>query len=114
MDGAILVVTPDGPMPTREHVLLRGRWVCPTWLYSSTKNAVDDEELIELVEMEVRELLPTSFRATIRPSNRLTLHPPRQRGSEKDFLMPVKAPSPLLARHRRYWARDPRWGPETK
>src|SRR5574340_683808 len=60
MDGAILVVSaPDGPMPqTREHILLARQVGVPYILVALNKaDAVDDEELLELVEMEVRELL---------------------------------------------------------
>ncbi len=60
MDGAILVVAAtDGPMPqTREHVLLARQVGVPYILVALNKaDAVDDEELLELVEMEVRELL---------------------------------------------------------
>jgi elongation factor Tu len=60
MDGAILVVAAsDGPMPqTREHILL-GRQVGIPYMvvYMNKVDLVDDEELLELVEMEVRELL---------------------------------------------------------
>ncbi len=60
MDGAILVVAAsDGPMPqTREHILL-GRQVGIPYMvvYMNKIDLVDDEELIELVEMEIRELL---------------------------------------------------------
>ena len=60
MDGAILVVNAaDGPMPqTREHILL-GRQVGIPYMvvYMNKVDQVDDEELIELVEMEIRELL---------------------------------------------------------
>jgi len=60
MDGAILVVNAaDGPMPqTREHILL-GRQVGIPYMvvYLNKIDQVDDEELIELVEMEIRELL---------------------------------------------------------
>jgi elongation factor Tu len=60
MDGAILVVNAaDGPMPqTREHILL-GRQVGIPFMvvYLNKVDQVDDEELLELVEMEVRELL---------------------------------------------------------
>ncbi len=60
MDGAILVVSAaDGPMPqTREHILLARQvgvpYIC---VFMNKTDMVDDEELIELVEMEVRELL---------------------------------------------------------
>ena len=60
MDGAILVVSSaDGPMPqTREHVLLARQVQVPYIVVFLNKvDMVDDEELIELVEMEVRELL---------------------------------------------------------
>jgi translation elongation factor TU len=60
MDGAILVVNAaDGPMPqTREHILL-GRQVGIPYMvvYMNKVDQVDDAELLELVEMEVRELL---------------------------------------------------------
>ena len=60
MDGAILVVNAaDGPMPqTREHILL-GRQVGIPFMvvYMNKVDQVDDEELLELVEMEIRELL---------------------------------------------------------
>ena len=60
MDGAILVVSaPDGPMPqTREHLLLARQVNVPKIVVALNKTDVmDDEELLELVEMEVRELL---------------------------------------------------------
>jgi elongation factor Tu len=60
MDGAILVVSaPDGPMPqTREHVLLARQVGLPRMVVFLNKcDQVEDEELLELVEMEVRELL---------------------------------------------------------
>lgn len=60
MDGAILVVAAtDGPMPqTREHILLSGQVGVPSIVVFLNKvDMVDDEELLELVEMEVRELL---------------------------------------------------------
>jgi elongation factor Tu len=60
MDGAILVVSAaDGPMPqTREHILLSRQVGVPRIIVFMNKaDMVDDEELIELVEMEVRELL---------------------------------------------------------
>ena len=60
MDGAILVVSAaDGPMPqTREHILLAKQVGVPNIVvYLNKADMVDDEELIELVEMEVRELL---------------------------------------------------------
>src|SRR5213080_979259 len=60
MDGAILVVSaPDGPMPqTREHVLLARQVEVPAMVVFLNKvDMMEDEELLELVEMEVRELL---------------------------------------------------------
>ena len=60
MDGAILVVSAaDGPMPqTREHILLAKQVGVPNLVvFLNKKDMVDDEELIELVELEVRELL---------------------------------------------------------
>lgn len=60
MDGAILVVSaPDGPMPqTREHILLARQVEVPRILVALNKcDMMDDEELLELVELEVRELL---------------------------------------------------------
>src|ERR1700740_2369909 len=60
MDGAILVVSaPDGPMPqTREHILLARRGGVPAMVVFLNKvAALPDEELLELVELEVRELL---------------------------------------------------------
>jgi len=62
MDGGILVVSAaDGPMPqTREHVLLARQVNVPYLVvYLNKADMVDDEELMELVEMEVRELLDT-------------------------------------------------------
>jgi elongation factor Tu len=62
MDGAILVVAAtDGPMPqTKEHVLLARQVGVPSIVVALNKcDMVDDDELIELVEMEVRELLST-------------------------------------------------------
>jgi elongation factor Tu len=63
MDGAILVVSaPDGPMPqTREHILLARQVQVPSMVIALNKcDAMDDPELLELVEMELRELL-TSY-----------------------------------------------------
>jgi len=60
MDGAILVVNAaDGPMPqTREHILLARQVGVPALVvYLNKVDQVDDEELLELVEMEIRELL---------------------------------------------------------
>jgi len=63
MDGAILVVSaPDGPMPqTREHILLARQVGVPAMVVFLNKvDMIDDPELLELVEMELRELL-TSY-----------------------------------------------------
>ena len=60
MDGAILVVAaPDGPMPqTREHILLARQVGVPRMVvYLNKVDQMDDEELLDLVELEVRELL---------------------------------------------------------
>ncbi|ORF36704.1 GTP-binding protein, partial [Snodgrassella alvi] len=60
MDGAILVVSAaDGPMPqTREHILLARQVGVPYIIvYMNKCDMVDDEELLELVEMEIRDLL---------------------------------------------------------
>jgi len=60
MDGAILVVSaPDGPMPqTREHILLARQVGVPSIVVALNKcDMLDDEELLDLVELEVRELL---------------------------------------------------------
>ena len=60
MDGAILVVSaPDGPMPqTREHILLARQVEVPSMVVALNKvDAMEDEELLELVELELRELL---------------------------------------------------------
>jgi elongation factor Tu len=60
MDGGILVVSaPDGPMPqTREHILLARQVEVPKIVVALNKcDVMDDEELLELVELEVRELL---------------------------------------------------------
>ncbi len=60
MDGAILVVSaPDGPMPqTREHLLLARQVEVPSIVVALNKvDTMDDEELLELVELEMRELL---------------------------------------------------------
>src|SRR5699024_2424856 len=60
MDGAILVVSAaDGPMPqTREHILLSRQVVVPKIVVHMNKcDQVDDTELLDLVEMEIRELL---------------------------------------------------------
>jgi elongation factor Tu len=63
MDGAILVVAAtDGPMPqTREHILLGRQVGIPRMVVFMNKvDMVDDEELLELVEMEIRDLLSST------------------------------------------------------
>lgn len=71
MDGAILVVSAyDGPMPqTREHILLARQVGVPAIVVFMNKcDMVDDEELLDLVELEVREELSKyDFPATICP-----------------------------------------------
>ncbi|MEG2504224.1 MAG: elongation factor Tu [Carnobacterium sp.] len=118
MDGAILVVSAaDGPMPqTREHILL-GRQVGVPYIivFLNKCDMVDDEELLELVEMEVRELLsqydfPGDDTPIIRGSALKALEgeasyeekvlelmaavdeyiPTPQRDTEKPFMMPVE------------------------
>ena len=74
MDGAILVVSAaDGPMPqTREHILLAKQVNVPYIIVFMNKvDMVDDPELLDLVELEVRELsvAPTTSRATTRRSS---------------------------------------------
>ncbi len=119
MDGAILVVSAaDGPMPqTREHILLARQVNVPyIVVYLNKVDMVDDEELIELVELEVRELLseyefPGDEIPVIRGSALKALEEPTSewaksidellaavdayipepvRDTEKPFLMPVE------------------------
>lgn len=119
MDGAILVVAAtDGPMPqTREHILLSRQVGVPYIIVFLNKcDMVDDEELLDLVEMEVRELLdmyefPGDDTPIIRGSALEALNNPEgpwgdkivelfeavdsyipepQRATEKPFLMPVE------------------------
>ena len=78
MDGAILVVSAaDGPMPqTREHILLARQVGVPAIVVFMNKvDMVDDTELLDLVEMEVRELLSsnTNSLATTFRSSRVRL-----------------------------------------
>ena len=86
MDGAILVVAAtDGPMPqTKEHVLLARQVGVPSLVVALNKcDMVDDEELIELVEMEVRELLSQyEFQGDDIPVVRVAAFPALQ-GDEK-------------------------------
>jgi elongation factor Tu len=117
MDGAILVVAAtDGPMPqTAEHVLLARQVGVPGLVVALNKcDMVDDEELIELVEMEVRELLSeyefpgddipvvrvAAFPAlngdekwgesVLELMTRRRVHPDPERETDKPFLMPVE------------------------
>ena len=119
MDGAILVVAAtDGPMPqTREHILLSRQVGVPYIIVFLNKcDMVDDEELLDLVEMEVRELLdeyefPGDDTPIIRGSALMALEDPNgewadaiielmeavdnyipepERDTEKPFLMPVE------------------------
>ena len=120
MDGAILVVSAaDGPMPqTREHILLARQVGVPALVVFLNKvDQVDDEELLELVEMEVRELLSSydfpgddipivkgSALASLEDSNTETGHdaiielmkavdeyiPQPERPIDRPFLMPIE------------------------
>ena len=119
MDGAILVVAAtDGPMPqTREHILLSRQVGVPYIIVFLNKcDMVDDEELLDLVEMEVRELLdeyefPGDDTPIIRGSALMALEDPAgewgdkivelfeavdsyipepKRDNDKPFLMPVE------------------------
>ena len=119
MDGAILVVAAtDGPMPqTREHILLSRQVGVPYIIVFLNKcDMVDDEELLDLVEMEVRELLdqydfPGDDTPIVRGSALMALEDPDgpwgdkivelfeaideyipepQRANDKPFLMPVE------------------------
>src|SRR5260221_14294296 len=118
MDGAILVVSaPDGPMPqTREHILLARQVGVPALVvYLNKCDMVQDEELLDLVEMEVRELLtkyqyPGDTVTIIRGSSLKALEgdpeaekqilalmdavdkdiPTPERALDKPFLMPVE------------------------
>ena len=120
MDGAILVVAAtDGPMPqTREHILLARQVGVPSIVVFLNKcDMVDDEELIELVEMELRELLDkydfpgddtpiiqgSALKALENPEDEAAAKciwdllaacdsfiPEPKRDIEKDFLMPVE------------------------
>ncbi len=96
MDGAILVVSAaDGPMPqTREHILLARQVGVPyIVVFMNKTDMVDDEELIELVEMEVRELLssyefpgddiPVVKGSALKALDALTANPKTQRGENE-------------------------------
>src|SRR5216110_2887383 len=107
MDGAILVVSAaDGPMPqTREHILLARQVEVPSIVVALNKaDMVDDPELIELVEMEVRELLSkyefpgddipiiqVSALKTLELMEAVDTHIPEPvRDVDKPFLMPIE------------------------
>ncbi|MCJ8159252.1 elongation factor Tu [Sphingomonas sp. LaA6.9] len=120
MDGAILVVSAaDGPMPqTREHILLARQVGVPALVVFMNKvDQVDDEELLELVELEIRELLSSydfpgddipivkgSALAALEDSNKTIGHdavlelmkqvdayiPQPERPVDKPFLMPIE------------------------
>jgi elongation factor Tu len=120
MDGGILVVSAaDGPMPqTREHILLARQVGVPALVvYMNKVDQVDDEELLELVELEVRELLTSydfpgddipiikgSALAVLEDSDSVTGHdsiielmaavdsyiPQPARALDKPFLMPIE------------------------
>ncbi|QEH32473.1 Elongation factor Tu [Aquisphaera giovannonii] len=99
MDGAILVVSAaDGPMPqTREHILLARQVGVPALVVFLNKiDLVDDPELLELVEMELRELLthykfPGDEIPIIRGSSRPALENPGDDAAAKPILDLVKA-----------------------
>jgi elongation factor Tu len=96
MDGAILVVSAaDGPMPqTREHILLSRQVGVPKLVvFLNKKDMVDDEELLELVELEVRELLssydfpgdeiPIVAGSALQALEAMTANPKTQRGENE-------------------------------
>ncbi len=96
MDGAILVVSAaDGPMPqTREHILLAGQVGVPNIVvFLNKQDQVDDEELLELVELEVRELLssydfpgddiPIASGSALKAVEKLTASPTTARGDDE-------------------------------
>ena len=83
MDGGIIVVSAaDGPMPqTREHILLARQVGVPALVvYMNKVDQVDDEELLELVEMEIRELLAAVDEYIPTP----------ERAIDQPFLMPIE------------------------
>jgi elongation factor Tu len=94
MDGAILVVSADGPMPqTREHILLSKQVGVPDIVFLNKEDQVDDEELLELVELEVRELLsaydfpgddiPICPGSALQAIEAITSNPEIKRGDDK-------------------------------
>ncbi len=96
MDGAILVVSAaDGPMPqTREHILLARQVGVPQLVvFLNKQDQVDDEELLELVELEVRELLssydfdgdeiPITSGSALKAVEKMTAAPSTQKGEDE-------------------------------
>ncbi len=96
MDGAILVVSAaDGPMPqTREHILLARQVGVPNLVvFLNKEDQVDDEELLELVELEVRELLsdykfdgdniPIVTGSALKAVEQMTSNPKTQKGDNE-------------------------------
>lgn len=96
MDGAILVVSAaDGPMPqTREHILLARQVGVPNLaVFLNKQDQVDDEELLELVELEVRELLseygfdgdniPIISGSALKAVEQMTANPNTQKGENE-------------------------------
>jgi elongation factor Tu len=96
MDGGILVVSAaDGPMPqTREHILLAKQVGVPSLVvFLNKKDQVDDEELLELVELEVRELLseydfpgddiPIVAGSALMAVEKMTSNPQTQKGEDE-------------------------------
>jgi elongation factor Tu len=96
MDGAILVASAaDGPMPqTREHILLARQVGVPHLVvFLNKKDMVDDEELVELVELEIRELLssynfpgdeiPIVAGSALQALEKMTAAPKTQRGEDE-------------------------------
>ena len=96
MDGAILVVSAaDGPMPqTREHILLAKQVGVPNLVvFLNKQDMVDDEELLELVELEVRELLssydfdgdniPIVAGSALQAVEKMTKDPKTQKGEDE-------------------------------
>src|SRR3979411_3282002 len=135
MDGAILVVSAaDGPMPqTREHILLARQVEVPQMVVFLNKaDLVDDEELLELVELEVRELLTKykydgdktpiirgsalkalesgskdvnapEFKCIFELMNAVDSYIPTPvRAKDKPFLMPIEAVFPINVRGHRH------------
>src|SRR5512141_2554431 len=104
MDGAILVCSAaDGPMPqTREHILLARQVGVPYIIVFLNKcDLVDDEELLELVEMEVRELLsryefPGDDLPIIKGSAKMALEGDTGPLGEQSILALAEAPAPSI------------------